>query len=134
MNKGTYILRNPQACEVVRTQIFDIDAGAGQTTDDVIFSNLPYAVDLVSAQAVYTEATDTTGAATANWKLGVAAGGATIVAQTAYVAAKAVGSTSAGTILIERIAAGATLFCRHTARAATESGKAYVQVVYRIVA
>lgn len=133
MSEGTYLLRGKEAYEIAKTQIFDLDAGAGATTDDVILCNLPYAIDLYSVQAVYTEATDTTGAATANFKVGISAGGATIVAQTAYAVSKAVGSYTAGTILITRIAKGSSLFVRHTARASTESGKAYVQIVYKAV-
>lgn len=131
--KGTYILRGKQGDHIVKTQTFNIDNGAGTTIDDVLLANLPWDIELLSVEAVYAEATDTAGAASANFKLGIAVAGATIVGATALEAAKAVGDVTTGTILISRLIAGQTLFVRHTGVATTEVGTYYVQVRYRIV-
>ena len=130
---STYIARGYQATSMLKTQTFNIDNGSGTTVDETLFSGLPFAVDLVSVRAVYQEATDTAGAASANFKLGVTAGGATLVAATALEAAKAVGANTSAAILIQRVAAGAACFVRHTGIAATESGSYHVQVVIRPV-
>lgn len=127
-----YVARGNQRDHVVRSQTFNIDNGSGTTVDEVLLC-LPFDIELVSVRAVYEEATDTTGAATANFKLGITVGGATIVAQTAYEAAKAIGSYTAATILINRIAKNTPLCVRHTGRAATEVGQACIQVAYRPV-
>jgi len=134
MAKSTWINRGWQGCHVLKSnQVFNIDNGSGTTVDDVLFSDLPYAVDLVEVRAVYQEATDTAGVASANFKLGLTAGGATLVAATALEISKAVGSATSATIAIERVAAGATVFIRHTGIAATEAGSYYVQAVVRPV-
>ncbi len=127
-----YVARGNQRDCVVRTQTFNIDNGSGTTLDEAVL-NLPYAIDLVAVRAIYQEATDTSGAASANFKLGITAGGATIVGSTAYEVSKAVGATTVATILINRIAANTTLFVRHTGRAATEAGQALIEIVYRPV-
>jgi hypothetical protein len=129
--KYPYIARGGQKYQVSTTKVYNIDNGSGTTDDFIVFANLPKDVQLISVQAVYTQATDTTGAASANFKLGVAVGGDTIVAATALTALKAVGAVTSATIAIDRVAAGATLFCRHTGVATTEVGEYYVQVVYQ---
>ncbi len=129
---GPYVARGNQRNRVARSIEFNIDVGSGTTTDDVLF-NLPYAVDLVDVRAIYTVATDTAGAASANFKLGTAVGGNTIVAATALAISKAIGATTTATIAITRVAANTTLWVRHTGIAATEAGNYFVQVVYRAV-
>jgi hypothetical protein len=130
---GTYRLRGHQGWQIARSQAFNIDAGAGATTDEILFSNLPYDIEIQSVQAVYQEATDTAGATTANFKLGTTAGGVELVGITAYEVSKAVGATTTATLTLANVAAGSAVFVRHTARAATESGTAVIQVVYRII-
>lgn len=127
-----YIARGNQRYQVVKSIEFNIDNGSGTTVDDVILANLPSDAKIVSVQAVYTEATDTAGAAGANFKLGTTAGGNGIVAATNLTASKAVGGTTSATIASDTLAAGATLFVRHTGIAATEAGKYFVQVVYML--
>lgn len=127
-----YVARGNQRNQVIRTQTFNIDNGSGTTIDEAVL-NLPYAIELVAVRAIYQEATDTTGVATANFAVGITAGGATVVAATAYEVSKAVGATTTGAILITRIAANTTLFVRHTGRAATEAGTACIEIVYRAV-
>jgi hypothetical protein len=77
---------------------------------------------------VYTVATDGAGAASANFKLGVAVGGDTLVAATALAVDKAIGATTAATIALSRLPASTTLWVRHTGVAATEAGNYRVQV------
>ena len=131
--KGTYVLRGKQGHQIVKSQTFDIDNGSGTTVDEVLLANLPYAIQLVRVQAVYTVATDTAGAASANFKLGVTAGGNTLVGATALEVSKAAGSATVATITLDTMAAAAALFVRHTGIAATEAGSYYVEVVYRVV-
>lgn len=127
--KTPYISRGNQRVNTVKSVEFNIDNGAGTTVDDVLF-NFPYDVYLTDVRAVYTVATDTAGAASANFKLGVAAGGATLVAATALTAAKAIGGTTVATIVLDYVPANTTCWVRHTGVAATEVGNYYVQVSF----
>lgn len=108
---------------------YNVDNGAGTTIDEVITAGFPFETVMVMARAVYTEATDTTGAASANFRIGVAAGGATLVASTALEVAKAIGSYTEGTPLSVVIPANTPIFVRHTGVASTEVGQYYVQVL-----
>jgi hypothetical protein len=127
--KLPYIARGNQRTFVVTTPAaFNVDNGAA-TTLDYQLTNLPFACHVISVRAIYSEATDTAGAASANFKLGVTAGGATIVAATALEAAKAIGATTSGTVLVDVLPANTTLWVRHTGVAATEVGQYFVQVV-----
>lgn len=132
-NTGTYIARGKAQYNVVTTQTFNIDNGAGTTVDECVL-NLPYAIEIMDARIVYQEATDTSGVASANAKIGTTAGGAEIVAATAYAVSKAVGATTAMTLVLSRIPANTGVFVRHTGIAATEGGQAKVQIAYRIKA
>jgi len=129
----TYILRGDQKFETFRSKTFNIDNGAGTTDDDVIFSDLPFDVEIDEVRAVYVEATDTAGAASANFKLGTTAGGDGVVAATALAAAKAVGSVTSAVLVSPKVLAGSALFARHTGVATTEVGQYYLQVVYHIL-
>lgn len=128
-DRSPYIARGAQRYITFRSKTYNIDNGAGTTDDDLIFSNLPNDLYVIAIKAVYVEATDTAGAASANFKLGTTAGGTDIVAATALEASKAVGSTTSTTLAASTIAAGGALFCRHTGVAVTEVGQYYVQVV-----
>lgn len=127
-NKFPFIARGNQRIEWFRSKTYNIDNGSGTTDDDIIFSDLDFDAWVVHVRAVYVEATDTAGAASANFKLGTAAGGATVVAATALEVSKAVGSATEATVVAGRVAAGSALFCRHTGIATTEAGQYYVQV------
>ena len=127
-NKFPYIGRGNQRFEVFRSVEFNIDNGAGTTIDDVM-CNLPFDAWLFDVRAVYTVATDTTGAAAANFKLGVSVGGVTLVAATALEVAKAIGGTTVAVPLAVYLPANTTLWVRHTGVAATEVGNYYVQVL-----
>jgi hypothetical protein len=129
-NRNPYISRGKDRYKIARSKTFNIDNGSGTTDDDVIFANLSSDAFLIAVQAVYVEATDTTGAASANFKLGTTAGGTDIVGQTALGTSKAVGSTTSATITSDLVKAGASLFARHTGVGATEVGQYYLQVTY----
>lgn len=128
VNQGTYISRGKNKYNTHATQIFNVDNGAGTTIDDLWY--LPYKTVLVAAFKVYTEATDTTGAATANVRAGVAAAGATVIASTALDVATAVGGAVAATLALNEVPAGTTIFTRHTGVATTEVGQYYVEYIY----
>jgi hypothetical protein len=53
------------------------------------------------------------------------------VAATAYENTKAVGTTTAMTIVAGAVTAGRRVYCRHTGIAATAAGQAYVEIEYR---
>lgn len=118
---------NQRKIVIVSNDEFNIDNGSG-TTDDDILCNLPFDCQVVDVRAVYTVATDTTGAASANFKLGVSAGDDTIVAATALGVAKAIGATTVATIVAPLLPANTSLWVRHTGVAATEVGNYRVQV------
>lgn len=105
---------------------FNVDNGAGTTADDASVGPFSFDCYITAARAVYTEATDTAGAASANFKTGVSAGGATLVAATALEAAKAVGGYTSGTPLKVLVPKNTTIFTRHTGVASTEAGQYFV--------
>lgn len=106
---------------------FNIDNGSGTTADDASVGPFPFDCWIVDARAVYTEATDTAGVATANFKTGISAGGATLLAATALEVSKAIGSYTAGAPLAVPVPANTTIWTRHTGVAATEAGQYFVQ-------
>lgn len=126
-----FIARGNQRFVVLRSKTFNIDNGSGTTDDDVLFSDFDVAAYVMHVRAVYLEATDTSGVASANFKLGTAAGGTQVVAATALEVSKAVGSATEASLVSggERIQAGGALFVRHTGVAATEAGQYYVQAL-----
>lgn len=127
-----YISRGKNKLHTFRSKTFNIDNGAGTTDDDVFY--LPYKTVLVAAYKVYTEATDTTGAASANVKIGTTAGGTDIAASTALDAGStAVGTGVAITLVKWTIPAASTIFIRHTGVATTEVGQYYVELIYAFV-
>lgn len=128
-NRTTYVAHGNQRTIVLTTPAaFNIDNGAGATADYQL-CNLPFEAYVQDVRAIYSEATDTAGAASANFKLGVAAGGATIVAATALEISKAIGDTTTATVVSDVLPANTTLWVRHTGVASTEVGQYYVQVV-----
>lgn len=129
--KRTYIARGNQANDVYETQIFNIDNGAAATIDDVFY--VPHDTFIDSIYPVYTEATDTAGVASANYKVGTAAGGAQIVAAAALQVSKAVGAAgTAATLVTDFVPAGSTIFFRHTGIAATEGGQYKLRMEYHV--
>lgn len=117
--------------QTFRSKTFNIDNGSGTVDEEACF----HAVDDITITAirrVYTEATDTAGAASALTRIGTSSNGQQIVASVALTAAKAVGSTDTLTIASGVVAAGGTVFVRHTGIAATEVGQYYVQFDYTV--
>lgn len=122
-----YTARGNQRLFFLRTvTTFNIDNGAGTTADDSSIGPFPFDCWVTLARAVYQEATDTAGVATANFKTGVASGGATLVAATALEVSKAIGSYTDGTPLAVVVPANTTIWTRHTGVAATEAGTYFV--------
>jgi hypothetical protein len=126
--KFPYIARGNQRTFVATTRTtFNVDNGAGTTADDGSVGPFPFDCYIVDARAVYTEATDTAGAASANFKTGITAGGATLVAATALEGAKAIGGYTLAVPLNVLVPANTTIFTRHTGVATTEVGQYFVQ-------
>lgn len=125
--------RHVLAGEVARThiahsKIFDIDNGSGTTVDDA-FLLLPYAITIRSAYVLYTTATAGTVAA-GTVQLGTAVGGEQLVAATALVNSKAVGTTTALTLVTGAVAANTMITARHTGIAATAAGEYRLVITY----
>ncbi len=127
-NRTAYVGRGNQRLFSRVSKQFNIDNGAGTTDDDQI-GNFPFDCYIADVRAVYQEATDSSGAAGANFKLGVTAGGATLVAATALEVSKAIGDTTIATVVLDYLPANTTLWVRHTGVAATDAGTYYVQVL-----
>lgn len=130
-NPYAYIARGNQRFVFLRSKTFNIDNGSGTADYDVLLSDLDMDAYVMHVRAVYVEATDTAGAASANFKLGTAAGGATIVAQTALEVSKAIGSATVASLVAggQKVSAGGALIATHTGIAATEAGQYYLQVL-----
>jgi hypothetical protein len=127
-NHYPYLARGNQRQFTATTRTtFNIDNGAGTTADDASVGPFPFDCWITDARAVYTEATDTTGAASANFKTGVAAGGATLVAATALEALKSIGGYTSASPLAVLVPANTTIWTRHTGVATTEVGQYFVQ-------
>jgi len=117
--------------KIVVSEAFNIDNGAGTTIDRVLMRHSK-ALKLYAARVVYTDATTGTVAA-GTIQLGVTVGGATIIAATAYENTKAVGTSTALTLLITSIAADQALFVRHTGVASTAAGMAQLELEYAVM-
>jgi hypothetical protein len=129
-SKFPFIARGNQRYMLVQSAEQNIDNGSGTTADQVLVGDLPTDAYVVAAWPLYTEATDTAGVASATWSLGIAAGGTTIVAATALQVSKAIGAAGTkATIVAPLLAAGNTLFMRHTGIASTEVGAYRLQVL-----
>lgn len=113
-----------------RSVWFNIDNGSGTTIDDVLLVPTS-AITITAARIIYVDATTGTVAA-GNAKIGSTLGGAEIVAATAYENTKAVGTTTAMTIVDGAVAAATPVFVRHTGIAATAAGQAVVEIEYTV--
>lgn len=119
-----------QPTQIAKTVWFNLDNGSGTTIDDVIL--LPtQPIRLLSVKAVYVDATTGTVAA-GNFRVGTTVGGSDVVASTAYENTKTVGTSTAGTLLVERVVGAQFLCVRHTGVAVTQAGQAYVQIEYAV--
>lgn len=115
--------------KTARSRAFNLDNGAGTTIDDVILRPA-HAFYPVAARIVYCDATTGTVAA-GNATIGTTVAGAELVAATAYGDSKAVGTTTAMTLVTTaRQVAGTPVIVRHTGVATTQAGEAYVEFDY----
>lgn len=126
---GTQDLTNKSGIkQTARSPEFDLDNGAGTTIDSVILRPLT-AITITAVRIVYDDATTGTVAA-GTAQVGTTVGGTQIVAATAYGNAAAVGSTTAMTIVSGAVAATTPIIVRHTGVAATQAGKAHVEIEF----
>jgi hypothetical protein len=109
---------------------FNLDNGAGTTVDDVIIRP-SVAITILAVRAVYVDATTGTVAA-GSFQVGTAVGGTQVVAATNYENTKAVGTSTAGSIVSGAIAANTPVCVRHTGVAATQAGQAYIEIEFTI--
>ena len=114
--------------QTARSPEFDLDNGAGTTIDSVILRPAA-AITITTARIVYDDATTGT-VAGGNAKIGTTVAGTEIVGATAYGDTKAVGTTTAMTIASGAVAAGTPVIVRHTGVAATQAGKAHVEIEF----
>jgi len=117
-----------QQINTVRSQVINIDNGAGTTLDEALFRVGSKGGRLVRVYAIYNEAAGTV--AGANFKLGSAAGGAQYVAATAYTNNAAIGDVTSAVIVEDTIPANGSVFLRHTGIATTATGTVFVCVEY----
>ena len=112
-------------------EVFNIDNGAGTDADQIILVPV-VPITIVAARVVYTEATDSSGAASANVQIGTAIDGVDIVANVALQVSKAIGAVQNLTIADGAVAAGELVAVRHTGVATTEGGEYFVQIEYTV--
>jgi hypothetical protein len=111
-----------------KSQVFDLDNGAGTIIDDVIM-RLSRAVTLTAARVVYVDAqTGTVAAGTV--QLGTTQGGDELVSAKNYENGKAVGAVTNLTLASAAVAANQAIHVRHVGVAATQAGKAFVEIEY----
>lgn len=113
-----------------RSVWFNLDNGNGTTIDDVLMTPTS-AITIIAARIIYVDATTGTVAA-GNAKIGTTLGGGEIVAATSYENTKAVGTTTAMTIVSGAVSAGTSVFVRHTGVASTQAGQSVVEIEYTV--
>lgn len=126
-----YLTATARRYQTVKSQSFDLDNGAGTTVDEVI-ARFPFAVTVRAARIVYDDATTGTVAA-GSATCGTTVGGSSIFGATSYENTKAVGTTTAVSLGVgTSVPAGTPIIVRHTGVAATQAGKAHVEIDYTI--
>lgn len=120
-----------------RSVWFNLDNGSGTTIDDVLLKPTS-AITITAARIIYVDATSGTVAA-GNVRVGTTLGGSEIVAgaadtntATAYENSKAVGTSTALVIVSGAVAAGGSVFVRHTGVAATAAGQVVIEIEYTV--
>lgn len=120
-----------QRRQIARSIAFDLDNGAGATVDDVILKH-SQPIIILAGRIVYTDATTGTVAA-GDARVGTSLASQQIVTATNYENSKAPGSKTDLTINPAGIIdADNAIYVRHTGVAATQAGKAYVELEYVI--
>lgn len=124
----TYTSRGRDKINTVKSQIFNVDNGAGVTIDETLLRR-PKPVKILASRIVYdTEAAGTIAAATA--QIGTAVGGAQIVAATNLTNSAAIGSVTAMTVVQKKVPANTPIIARHTGIAATAAGQYHIEMDY----
>ena len=114
------LYKSPNAkIKIAVSESFNLDNGAGTTVDRVPCA--PRSRLLLKARVVYEDATTGTVAA-GSIQLGVAVGGATVIAATNYENTKAVGSATDLTLLLTNVAADTPL-CGASHRRGLDPGR-----------
>jgi len=116
-----------QEVHSVRGKQVDLDFGAA--TDDEVILRPGRAITVIAARLVYEGATTGT-VAGGNITVGTAVDGEEIVAATAFQNAKAVGTSTALTIVAGKVAANTPICARWTGVAATQAGLAHLELDY----
>ncbi len=114
-----------------RSVWFNLDNGNGTTIDDVLLStSVP--ITILAARIIYVDATTGTVAA-GSAAIGSTLGGVDIVAATNYENTKAVGTTTAMSVVAagSRLASG-SVFVRHTGVASTQAGQSVIEIEYTV--
>jgi len=114
--------------KVYMSDEFNVDAGAGTKTHDILYC--PTAIEILTAKAYFTEATDASGVAEALIEIGTTAEGGEIVASVAVAVSKAIGDTQTLTIVEGTVPAAGFVDIMCTSIAATEAGKFKVVLTY----
>lgn len=126
------LYKSPNAkLKLAHSESFNLDNGAGTTIDRVLMRH-PKALQLVSAQVVYDDATTGTVAA-GSIAVGTTVGGVDIIAATNYENTKAVGTVTALTLVTTSVAADGPVYVRHTGVAATQAGMAHLELLYSVM-
>lgn len=126
-----WTLMNSPATMTVRSEAFNLDNGSG-TTIDAVLIRPARAIVITACRIVYEDATTGT-VAGGSAKVGTTVGGAEIVAATNYENTKAVGTTTAMTIVLGFVPSGTPVLVRHTGVAVTNAGEAVVECDYHYV-
>ena len=114
--------------KVYMSDEFNVDSGAGTKVHDILYC--PTAIEVLSAKAYFTEATEASGAADSLIEIGTTAEGGEIVASVACAANKAIGDTQTLTIVEGTVAAGSFIDIMATGVATTEAGKFKIVLTY----
>lgn len=124
----THISRGKDKINTVKTQIFNIDNGAGTTIDETILRR-PRRIRLSAMRIVYDTETAGTVAA-ANVSVGTTVGGTDVAAATAYTNTAAIGSVTAITLKLAIVPPNTPIIVRHTGIASVVAGQAHVELDY----
>ena len=114
--------------KMVCSKTFNVDSGAATADNDVIY--FPVACTLTSADLVFSEATDSTGAGDCLIRIGSADNGEQYVASVTVGVSKAIGALTPLTLVTPTVAAASSLFIRHTGVATTDTGEYRVCIRY----
>ncbi|MGH9257355.1 MAG: hypothetical protein ACRD3C_22575 [Vicinamibacterales bacterium] len=122
---GVWSLVNAPSTLTTKSEAFNLDNGAG-TTIDAVLLRPTRPIRITACRILYEDATSGT-VAGGSAAVGTTVGGAQIVAATNYENAKAVGTTTAMTVVSGAVAAGTPVLVRHTGVAVTQAGESVIE-------